>query len=106
MSEFEPVVQTKDLGPGDVREVHAHGRNVGLTNVGQTYYAFDPQCPVDGSNLAKTGRLNGEYLTCPADSSTYDVRTGERVDQSGDEGLTRYAIRVEENAVKIGPRLS
>ena len=102
--EFVPVVRTPELGPGDVREVSAHGRAVGVTNVGQTYYAFDAECPVDGTNLARAGVLRGDVIKCPRDEAEFDVRTGERLESDG-EGLQRYAIRVEENQVKVGPPL-
>ena len=103
--EYVPVVRTPDLGPGDVREVSAHGRALGVTNVGQTYYAFDPVCPVDGTNLARSGVLRGDILKCPHDEASFDIRTGERLEAQGEPGLQRYAIRVEENEVKIGPPL-
>lgn len=103
--DFIPVIRTPDLGPGDVREVNAHGRAVGVTNVGQTYYAFDASCPVDGTNLARDGVLRGDVIKCPQDKAEFDVRTGERLD-SDEAGLDRYAIRVEENQVKVGPRLA
>jgi nitrite reductase/ring-hydroxylating ferredoxin subunit len=103
--DFVPVVRTPDLGPGDVREVSAHGRSVGVTNVGQTYYAFDAACPVDGTNLARDGVLRGDVIKCPGDKAEFDVRTGERVDSGGDAALERFAIRVEGNEVKVGPPL-
>src|SRR5262245_9600209 len=105
MSEFEPVIQARDLGPGDLKEVQAHGRSVALTNIAQTYYAFDAECPVDGTNLARAGELEGEVLRCPEDDSAYDLRTGECVEPDDGPNLQRYAIRVEGNAVKIGPPL-
>ena len=103
--EFVPVVNTPELGPGDVREVSAHGQAVGVINVGQTYYAFSAACPVDGTNLARVGVLNGDVIRCPRDEAEFDVRTGERLDSDGDPGLERYAIRVEDNQVKVGPPL-
>ena len=106
MAEFEPVANTRDVGPGDLCEVHAHGRRLGITNVGQTYYAFDATCPEDGTNLAEEGRLVGDQVVCPGDHAVFDVRTGERIDSRGERGLTRYAIRVENNQVKIGPPLA
>ena len=105
MAEFKPVAQTRDLGPGDLAEVQTNGRTVGLTNVAQTYYAFAAECPVDGTNLARIGLLHGELLTCPEDDATFDVRTGECVAPEGAPGLQRYAVRVEDNAVKVGPPL-
>jgi nitrite reductase/ring-hydroxylating ferredoxin subunit len=103
--DYVPVVRTPELGPGDVREVSAHGRTVGVTNVGQTYYAFDAACPVDGTNLARDGVLRGDVIKCPGDAAEFDVRTGARVDGDGDAALERFAIRVEDNQVKVGPRL-
>lgn len=99
------VARTPDVGPGDVREVEAHGQNVGLTNVGQTYYAFDASCPEDGTNLAREGVLKGDLIVCPQDDASFDVRTGERMDSQGD-GLTLYAIKVEDNQVMIGPPIA
>ena len=103
--EFIAVARTPDVGPGDVKEVEAHGLNVGLTNVGQTYYAFEAACPVDGTNLARDGVLKGDLIVCPQDQAAFDVRTGERVDSDGERGLDLFEIRVEENQVKIGPRV-
>ena len=103
--EFIPVVRTPDLGPGSVKEVEAHGRHVGVTNVGQTYYAFDAQCPLDGTNLARDGVLRGDSIVCPLDDVAFDVRTGVCSDPDIDEELQRYSIRVEENQVKVGPPL-
>jgi nitrite reductase/ring-hydroxylating ferredoxin subunit len=103
--EFIAVVKTPDLGPGDIKEVNAHGRHLGVTNVGQTYYAFAPECPVDGTNLAREGLLQGDLLVCPQDEAVFDVRTGECVEPEGQPGLQRYSIKVEENQVKVGPPL-
>ena len=103
--QFVPVAKTPDIGPGAIKEVDLEGRHLGLTNVGQTYYAFDAACPVDGTNLARLGELKGDFIVCPSDSSAFDVRTGECANPEIDEALQRYAIKVEGNDVKIGPRL-
>lgn len=103
--EFVPVAKTADLGPGTIREVEAHGRHVGVTNVDQTYYAFDAQCPMDGANLARDGVLKGDCIVCPEDDAQFDVRTGACLDPGCQQALQRYSIKVEENEVKIGPPL-
>jgi nitrite reductase/ring-hydroxylating ferredoxin subunit len=102
--DFDAVVQTRDLGPGDLIEVQAHGRPLAVMNVGQTYYAFDPICPVDGTNLARAGVLDGDFLRCPADESVYDVRTGKAL-EGGQQSLQLYAVKVEDNEVMVGPPL-
>lgn len=104
MSAFETVLRTADLGPGSVAEVHAHGRDIALANVGQTYYAVDARCPVDGTNLARDGRLSGEVLMCPNDDARFDIRTGHRLDGEGE--LHAHAIRVEDNEIRVGPARS
>ena len=103
--EYKSVALTRDLGPGELAEVQAHGERVGLTNVAQTYYAFSAECPLDGANLARIGKLAGDHLTCPQDAAVFDVRTGECLEPEGAPGLRRYSVRVENNAIKIGPPL-
>jgi 3-phenylpropionate/trans-cinnamate dioxygenase ferredoxin component len=102
MAAFEPVMRTPDLGPGSLREVQVHGRNIALANVGQTYYAVDAQCPVDGTNLAREGTLVGDRLVCPNDHAAFDIRTGRRLDDGAGE-LNPHEIRVEGNEVLVGP---
>ncbi len=103
MADFEAVLRTPELGPGEIREVEAHGETLALLNVGQTYYALDAHCPSDDTNLARDGRLRGDHLECPVDHATYDVRTGERVDDENGPGLRMYAIEVAGNEIRVGP---
>lgn len=105
MADFEPVLRTPELGPGEIREVEAHGETLALLNVGQTYYALDAYCPTDDTNLARRGRLRGDHLECPVDHATFDVRTGERVDDESGPGLRKYAIEVAGNEIRVGPVL-
>jgi nitrite reductase/ring-hydroxylating ferredoxin subunit len=102
MAGFQTVMRTPDLGPGSLAEVRAHGRDIALANVGQTYYAVDAVCPVDGTNLAREGRLDGDLLICPNDAARFDIRTGRRVDDGTGE-LSQLDIRVEGNEVRVGP---
>lgn len=102
MPGFETVLRTPDLGPGTIREVHAHGRDIAVANIGQTYYAFDPTCPVDGTNLAREGRIDGDVIICPGDDAHFDVRTGARVDAEGEGALRRHDIRIDGNDVRVG----
>lgn len=101
-NEYETVLRTPDLGPGAVAAVRAHGRDLAIANVGQTYYALDAHCPNDGTDLAREGRLVDDRLICPHDRATYDVRTGDRIDRRG-EGLERYDVRIAANEIRVGP---
>ena len=101
MAAFETVLRTAELGPGAVREVKVHGRDIAVANVGQTYYAVEAICPVDGTNLGRHGRLDGDMLICPRDDAHFDVRTGVRVDGAG--ALRPHSIQVSGNDVRVGP---
>lgn len=101
MTEFETVLRTPELGPGAIAEVQARGHDIAVANVGQTYYAFDAACPVDGTNLARDGRLDGDLLICPNDDARFNVRTGERVNGAG--ALRAHAVRIEGNEIRVGP---
>lgn len=101
--EYQSVLRTPELGPGQLHEVEAHGEAVVLANVGQTYHALSARCPNDDVNLAQEGRLQGDLLICPNDDWAFDVRTGRRVRPSGGPGLRRYPIEIEENVIKVGP---
>jgi nitrite reductase/ring-hydroxylating ferredoxin subunit len=102
MGSFEAVMRTPDLGPGNVVEVEVAGRPVALGNVGQQYFALDARCPEDGTNLARDGRLEGDFLVCPHDRAAFDVRTGGRRDDGGGT-LQRYPVRIEGNEILVGP---
>ncbi len=103
MPDFEAVLHTPELGPGEIREVEAHGETLALLNVGQTYYAVDALCPADSINLARAGRLRGDRLECPGDHALYDIRTGHRLDDPRRGGLRTYAIQVADNEIRVGP---
>ena len=106
MAEFEAVLHTPELGPGQMREVEAHGATLALLNVGQTYYALDARCPGDARNLAREGQLTGDHLECPGDHALYDVRTGQRLDEPEGAGLRSYAIEIAGNEIRVGPPLT
>jgi 3-phenylpropionate/trans-cinnamate dioxygenase ferredoxin component len=101
MAEFETVMRTPELGPGAMAGVSAHGRRLLVANVGQTYYAVDATCPADETDLAGEGRLEDDVLICPHDGARFSVRTGERVDDSGD-GLRSHTVRIEGNEIMVG----
>ncbi|MGH7448880.1 MAG: Rieske (2Fe-2S) protein [Longimicrobiales bacterium] len=101
MADFETVLRTPELGPGHVAGVLAHGREIAVANVGQTYYALDAICPIDGTNLARAGRIDGDVLICPNDDARFDIRTGERVDGGG--ALRAHSVRIEGNEIRVGP---
>lgn len=106
MEDFEAVLETRDLGPGQRAAARAHGRDLVVVNVGQTYYALDAHCPNGGTHLGEEGRLSGDLIVCPHDQWAFDIRTGRRVEPEAGPSLHRYAIKVEENRILVGPTLT
>ena len=102
MSEYESVLETRDLGPGQSREVEVHGHTVLLINLGQMYYAVEARCPESGSALELQPHRQNDRLVCPDHAAEYDLGSGERLDGSG-RALRRYPVRVEDNVIKVGP---
>lgn len=105
MAEYQAVLQTAELGPGQMREVTVGGEVLIVANVGQTYFAVSALCPYDGTNLAREGRLEGDHLVCPTDGRAFDLRTGASTRAGDVRTLVRYSIRVADNAVQVGPAL-
>lgn len=104
MSDYESVLETPELGPGQSREVEVHGDHVLLLNLGQTYYALESRCPASGTPLELRPRRPDDRLVCPDDDAEYDLETGERLDGDG-RPLRRYDVRIEGNIIQIGPPL-
>lgn len=105
MAEYQAVLQTAELGPGQMREVEVAGEPLVVVNVGQTYFALSAHCPYDGTNLARDGRLEGDHLVCPTDGRSFDLHSGESTRPDDTRALVRHAIRVAENEVQVGPPL-
>lgn len=104
MNDYIQVLETRDLGPGQSREVEVRGDRVLLINIGQIYHAIEARCPESGSALEVRARRHDDRLVCPEDEAEYDLASGERLNGAG-RPLRRYAVRVEGNAIKVGPPL-
>ena len=102
MTQYESVLETRDLGPGHSREVRIDGRSVLVLNIAQIYYALESRCPDSGTTLELRPSPGDDRLVCPADEAEYAVPTGERLNGPG-RPLRRYDVRVEGNHIKIGP---
>ena len=105
MNDYTTVLETRELGPGQTREVEVHGQRVLLINLGQIYYAVEARCPESGSALEVRARRPSDRLICPEDEAEYDLESGERLDGAG-RPLLRYRVRVEGNDLKVGPPLA
>ena len=100
MAEFESVLKTSDLNPGEMKAVTVNGSEIVVANVEGNFCAFGGICPHEGGPLAE-GELDGDVVTCPWHFTEFDVRTGEALEGVTDEPIPVYEVHVEGDDVKV-----
>jgi 3-phenylpropionate/trans-cinnamate dioxygenase ferredoxin subunit len=101
MADFVEVARMREIPPGRMKRVEAHGGRITVANVNGTFFAFDDTCTHDAGPLCE-GDLDGESVVCPWHFSRFSVRTGEVIDSPAHEPLRTYPVRVEGDAVLLG----
>src|SRR5688572_29188490 len=75
------VAEASELGPGEVRALHAFDRDLVLYRAADgTPHVLDAHCPHLGAHLAVGGRVEGSCLRCPFHGWKFDGESGECVD--------------------------
>src|SRR4249920_2235386 len=97
MSEFEMAVA--DLPPGQAREVAVGGKPLAVFNVGGIFSAISNTCLHRGGPLGQ-GFLEGQSVTCPWHSWTFDVTTGENI-VNAELKIACFPTRVEDGHVLV-----
>ena len=100
MAEFESVLKTSDLGPGEMQGVAVDGTEIVVANVDGRFCAFGATCPHEEGPLAE-GELDGEIVTCPWHFTEFNVLTGEVLEGVTDAPIPVYEVRIEGDDVKV-----
>lgn len=96
---YVPLIATTDIAPGAMREVDMDGRAIVVANVDGEYFAFQPDCPHNGSKLA-AGLLTDRTVHCLDHHYRFDLRTGELVFPAGGcDGMTVYTVEARDGMV-------
>ncbi len=93
------TVPLDDLRHGRPVRVEGGSTGVLVALVDDHVVAYEDACRHRGTSLV-TGHLRRCQLTCPAHLWRYDLRTGERVDASG-EPLPRYRVDVVDGVARV-----
>jgi Fe-S cluster biogenesis protein NfuA/nitrite reductase/ring-hydroxylating ferredoxin subunit len=88
-----------EVAPGAMKGLVVGGVDVLLANVGGEIYGFRNACPVDGMAL-DSGRLAETVIVCPWHNCAYDARSGRRVDDADEPGLTVVPIAIRDGVVQ------
>ncbi len=78
---YVTVAQVDQIPPGTCRTVEVEGIYLALCNVDGIFLAVDNTCPHAGGPLGE-GALEGDVLECPWHGWRFNVRTGERPENS------------------------
>ena len=100
MAGFVKVAKTKDLSPGQGKQVEVGEKTIAIFNVDGKYYAINDTCSHQGGPLSE-GELNGKQVTCPWHGAVFDVTTGEVLGPPAPEGVSSYKVRVSGNDIEI-----
>jgi nitrite reductase/ring-hydroxylating ferredoxin subunit/Fe-S cluster biogenesis protein NfuA len=97
---FATAATLDAVPPGQLRRIEVEGIPVLLVNVEGEIYAFREGCAIDGMPL-EGGRLTDTVIVCPWHNCAYDVRTGKRVDDPDEPGLSVVPIAVRDGSVQV-----
>ncbi|HMJ49298.1 MAG TPA: non-heme iron oxygenase ferredoxin subunit [Burkholderiales bacterium] len=100
MAGFVKVAKTKDLSPGQGKQVEVGEKTIAIFNVDGKYYAINDTCSHQGGPLSE-GELNGKQVTCPWHGAVFDVTTGEVLGPPASENVLSYKVRVSGNDIEI-----
>ena len=101
MTEFVKVAEVREIPPGGMKRVEAHGAQITVANANGTFFAFDDSCTHDGGPLCE-GELDGDSVICPWHFSRFNIRTGEVIESPAHEPVRSYPVRVENDSVLVG----
>lgn len=100
MAKWIDACNESDVPPGQKKCVDVEGFAVVLCNVGGKLIATANICPHAGMPIGD-GDLHGPTLTCPYHGYTYNVQTGQNIDDPSDMALTRFAVRCEGGRIEV-----
>jgi len=97
---YRPTIRSDDLPSGETCGVEVDAELILLANVAGVVYAVANHCGESPLPL-EFSTLDGATLTCSWHGCRYDVRTGERLDDTDGDRLRVYPVRVEEGNVQV-----
>lgn len=102
---FVPVAHLADLPEGELVAVDSpDGEAVCLVNVGGAIYALQDCCTHQEFPISAGAVMNDGTIECPLHGARFDARTGRVCLGPAVDDLARYAVRVEQDTILLGPR--
>lgn len=99
MANFVRVAATSEIPAGQGKTFEVGGRKIAVFNIGGAFHAIDDTCKHRGGPLGE-GEVDGTTVTCPWHGWSYDVTTGECVDDA-ECAVDRFPVKVESDDVLV-----
>tara|TARA_R110002020_G_scaffold426926_2_gene636290 strand:+ start:597 stop:941 length:345 start_codon:yes stop_codon:yes gene_type:complete len=84
----------------EIHKIHLDAHTVALVRAGESFYAFQADCPHRGASLFQGLLTESEEIVCPIHEYRFDYKTGElRAGSCGD--LKIYPTELTEKGLKV-----
>src|SRR5947209_20310261 len=105
LTKFVKVGTVSDLADGDMRDASVEGEEILLARVGEQYYAVNNICTHFFTYLSG-GELFPESceVLCPLHDSRFSLVDGRPTGLPATKPVKIYAVKVEGDAILVGPQ--
>jgi 3-phenylpropionate/trans-cinnamate dioxygenase ferredoxin subunit len=94
------VCRVEELGPGEVRIVHAGHVSVCVYNLEGELFALEDRCSHDDGPLCEGDFDAGTgVVVCPRHGASFDIRSGRALTLPAWEPVATYAVRVGDDGL-------
>ncbi|MGI0086421.1 MAG: non-heme iron oxygenase ferredoxin subunit [Nitrosotalea sp.] len=98
--EFVKILETKDVGKGEMRAVNFGNEVLCVINLGGKFYVINNVCTHEGGPLNE-GTLDGFEVECPWHGAIFDIRTGEVKAPPAEQPVSTYEVKIQEDEILI-----
>jgi len=104
LNDFVRVAAVGDLDDNDMMMVEADGDEFLLAQINGEYFCIDNWCTHAQAMLDQGELFADTYeVECPLHEGRLDLRTGEPTSLPIEDGVARFAVKVEGDDIFIGP---
>ena len=100
MTPLKKVALVADIPPDSRKVVECEGMGIVIFNIKGSYFAVGRNCPHEGGHLDE-GTIEGMVLTCPSHGMTFDLTTGDSLEDGG-YSITRYEVMADGESIFLG----
>ncbi len=94
------VAETKEIPPGEAKQVMVGAKKIALFNVAGTFYAIEDACTHKGAPLS-AGTVDGTTVTCPWHGAEFDLATGAPLSAPAVKGVPSYKVTIEGDEIRV-----